>query len=58
MIGLGNVDNTTDLNKPVSSATQAALDLKAPLDNPSFTGTVNGITKDMVGLNNVDNTTD
>ena len=29
MVGLGNVDNTTDLNKPVSTATQAALDLKA-----------------------------
>ena len=28
-IGLGNVDNTSDLNKPISTATQAALDLKA-----------------------------
>lgn len=28
-VGLGNVDNTSDLNKPVSSATQAALDQKA-----------------------------
>lgn len=27
-IGLGNVDNTTDLAKPISTATQAALDLK------------------------------
>lgn len=27
-IGLGNVDNTTDLNKPISTATQAALDEK------------------------------
>ena len=27
-IGLGNVDNTTDAAKPVSTATQAALDLK------------------------------
>lgn len=25
-IGLGNVDNTSDLNKPISNATQAALD--------------------------------
>jgi hypothetical protein len=25
-IGLGNVDNTSDLNKPISTATQAALD--------------------------------
>lgn len=28
-IGLGNVDNTSDANKPVSSATQTALDAKA-----------------------------
>ena len=25
-VGLGNVDNTSDLNKPISTATQAALD--------------------------------
>ena len=28
-IGLGNVDNTSDTNKPISTATQTALDLKA-----------------------------
>lgn len=28
-VGLGNVDNTSDADKPVSTATQAALDLKA-----------------------------
>lgn len=28
-VGLGNVDNTSDANKPISTATQAALDLKA-----------------------------
>jgi hypothetical protein len=28
-VGLGNVDNTSDLNKPISTATQSALDLKA-----------------------------
>ncbi len=39
MVGLGNVDNTSDAAKPISTATQAALDLKAPLANPSFTGT-------------------
>jgi hypothetical protein len=27
-LGLGNVDNTSDVNKPISSATQTALDLK------------------------------
>lgn len=31
-VGLGNVDNTSDLNKPISTATQAALDAKQPLD--------------------------
>lgn len=31
-IGLGNVDNTSDLNKPVSNAVQTALDLKAEKD--------------------------
>lgn len=28
-VGLGNLDNTSDANKPVSTATQTALDLKA-----------------------------
>ena len=28
MVGLGNVDNTSDLNKPISTATQTALNLK------------------------------
>jgi hypothetical protein len=58
MVGLANVDNTSDANKPVSTAAQTALDLKAPLASPTFTGTVAGITKTMVGLANVDNTTD
>lgn len=30
-VGLGNVDNTSDANKPVSTAQQAAIDLRAPL---------------------------
>lgn len=29
MVGLPNVDNTSDVNKPISTATQTALDLKA-----------------------------
>ena len=57
-VGLGNVDNTSDANKPVSTAQQTALDLKANLSGPTFTGTVGGITKSMVGLGNVDNTAD
>ncbi len=39
MVGLENVDDTSDANKPVSTATQTALDLKAPKANPTFTGT-------------------
>ena len=49
-VGLANVDNTTDAGKPISTATQTALDLKlasataattyAPLASPTFTGTV------------------
>jgi hypothetical protein len=32
MIGLGNVDNTSDTSKPISTATQTALNLKAYWD--------------------------
>lgn len=56
--GLGNVNNTSDANKPVSTAQQTALDAKAPLASPAFTGTVTGISKSMVGLGNADNTSD
>ncbi len=37
MVGLSNVDNTTDLLKPISTATQTALNLKA---NASALGTM------------------
>lgn len=63
-VGLGNVDNTSDANKPVSTATNTALGLKANSASPTFTGTVtlpsttNGLTKTNVGLTNVDNTSD
>jgi hypothetical protein len=40
MVGLGDVDNTTDASKPVSTAQQTALDLKANIANPTFTGVV------------------
>ena len=39
-VGLGNADNTSDANKPISSAVQSALGLKAPLESPTFTGAV------------------
>lgn len=54
-LGLGNVNNTADSTKPISILTQAALDLKAPLASPTFSGTVTGITASMVGLSNVTN---
>jgi len=38
-VGLGNVDNTSDANKPVSTAQQTAINLKAPLASPAFTDT-------------------
>ena len=37
-VGLGNVDNTSDANKPVSTAQQTALNLKANLASPALTG--------------------
>jgi len=58
-VGLGNVDNTSDADKPVSTATQTALDTKAPsssptLADPTFTGTAtfasNGTATFLAGL--------
>ena len=40
-VGLGNVDNTTDANKPISSATQTALNAKA---NSSHTHAISDVT--------------
>lgn len=42
----------------VTSAIQTQLDAKAPTADPTFTGTVSGVTKSHVGLGNVDNTSD
>jgi hypothetical protein len=39
-VGLGSVDNTADTAKPVSTAQQTALDLKANLASPTFTGKI------------------
>ena len=50
MVGLANVDNTTDALKPVSTATQTALGLKAPLASPSFSGTVDFSAATVTGL--------
>ena len=38
-VGLGNVDNTSDLNKPISTATQTALDTKQNTLTLTTTGT-------------------
>ena len=60
MVGLGNVDNTTDALKPISQATQTALDAKlaistasttyAPKASPTFTGTVDFSGATVVGV--------
>lgn len=39
-VGLGNVDNTSDVNKPVSTAQAAAIALKAALAGAAFTGNI------------------
>jgi hypothetical protein len=64
-VGLGNVDNTSDANKPVSSATQTALDAKQATITAGTTSqyyrgdkTFQTLDKSAVGLGNVDNTTD
>ena len=39
-VGLANVDNTSDASKPISTATQTALDAKASLSGATFTANV------------------
>lgn len=74
VIGLSNVDNTSDANKPVSSAQATAIGLKQDastavtlagiqtLTNKTLTSPAinspTGIAKGDVGLGNVDNTSD
>ena len=41
-VGLGNVNNTSDADKPVSTAQQTALDLKEALSNKSTSVTTDG----------------
>lgn len=61
-VGLSNVNNTADINKPISALTQAALDAKEPLITPGgpaqyFTGskTWANLDKAAIGLSNVVN---
>ena len=64
-VGLSNVDNTSDLNKPISTATQTALNGKENTITAGTTGqyyrgdkTFQTLDKTAVGLANVDNTSD
>ena len=61
-VGLGNVDNTADKDKPISDATQSALDLKATVADlnahKNDKNNPHGVTKAQIGLENVDNTSD
>lgn len=41
-VGLGNVDNTSDANKPISTATQTALNNKLSLTGGTMTGATYG----------------
>lgn len=58
-VGLSDVDNTADVNKPVSTATQTALDAKATVValNSHEADTLNphNVTKAQIGLPDVDN---
>jgi Cu/Ag efflux protein CusF len=38
-VGLGNANDTSDMDKPISTAAQTALNLKANLASPALTGT-------------------
>lgn len=49
-VGLGNCDNTSDLDKPVSTATQTALDGKVNVNTPITGATKCKITYDSKGL--------
>lgn len=42
-VGLGNVNNTSDLNKPISTATQAALDLKSDVGHGHIFSEITGL---------------
>lgn len=59
---LENVDNTSDLDKPISELTQAALNLKLEAEDleahTERTGNVHSLTSTHLGLGNVDNTRD
>lgn len=50
-VGLGNVDNTSDINKPISTATQTALDLKADVSHTHGLAAITAIAANTVVAN-------
>lgn len=52
-IGLGNVDNTSDADKPVSNATQQALNLKANASDVYTKSESDGLLNNKANANNV-----
>ena len=56
-VGLGSVDDTADTAKPISTAQQTALDLKANLASPTFTGTLSAADITLSGNLTVNGTT-
>src|SRR5574343_54880 len=59
-IGLGNVDDTSDANKPVSTAQASAIAVvQSDVDaHEALVNNPHAVTKTQVGLSNVDNTSD
>lgn len=49
-VGLANVDNTSDLDKPISTLVQGALDTKLSLSGGTLTGRVTGTAVSMVSF--------
>lgn len=49
-VGLGNVDNTSDANKPISTATQTALDGKVAKAGDTMTGQLINTTPTSAGI--------
>ena len=63
-VGLGNVNNTSDKDKPISTATQKAIDDAKAANNTALDNHANRtdnphrVTAKQVGLGDVDNTSD
>ncbi len=53
-VGLGNVDNTSDLNKPISTATQTALNGKVDKEDGKVLSTNDYTTEEKTKLNEIE----